>query len=325
MKTDETVRCLTNAGGLLADFDPGILTPIFTEIVDATVDALETLWQLVMGPDGIFTKMVAFVLDQIRGAADVLLPNMERFETFLASGIDSTCGTATETITNYVKNRDALKNVPKDFCSTSLSVLDGNEAAIAALLSTGLSWIGDEISALMNEHIWMPLIEMLSRLAITAQDSVAQLMVGLCGLIPEAGGPICMSITTPLTAIVGQLVTQLSSSSVKGFIDAVNKEFQAEVVPPLAGKAAEMLSGFIASVKENPLVKDSADSVTSSISDVKMQVSGAIQPVVDVAVPVLEVAIKSFFPKVTEAVVRCDDRLNAVAYLVKGRLCHKDL
>ena len=48
-----------------------------------------------------------------------------------------------------------------------------------------------------------------------------QLVDGLCGLIPEAGGPICMAVTVPINTVTSQVMSELSSGSVKGFITQV--------------------------------------------------------------------------------------------------------
>jgi len=266
-----------------------------------------------MGPDGIVSSMIKLVTGKLKSAADALLPNLQRFETFLASSIDSTCQVATKAIVGYANGMQ----MPASFCTSTppQSILDGNTAAITALLTTALSWAADEISALMNDKIWFPLIEMLTRLAISAQDAVAQIAVGLCGLIPEAGGPICMAITTPLTTLVGQLVSQLSSTSVRGLIDVANKAFQDQIVPPLAGKGAAMLAGVVQSIKDK--VEPKMDAVDHAVESGV----GVLQPVLDVAAPVLSVAVKSFLPKVADAVVNCDAMLDGVAQVVRAKMC----
>ena len=77
---------------------------------------------------------------------------------------------------------------------------------------------------LRGRVVWNPLLKDLVSLVQQGQSVVMQAVDGLCGLIPEAGGPIATTITSAVSTVASFIIGELTSNSVKGLLDAVPQQ-----------------------------------------------------------------------------------------------------
>ena len=163
-----------------------------------------------------------------------------------------------------------------------------------------------------------------------------QAVDGLCGLIPEIGGPIAAAITAPLSTVTNQLTMALSEFSLNGAVVKF-KAFVYKQVPKLAGAAAEVIAEPIEKMKKEAkaLKEDILDSLlekphVEKIVDAFKKVMalkenskqlGFIGSAVDFLMPIYNWFLKQIVPNLYGAFQGCKANAQQFRDLFDSALC----
>jgi hypothetical protein len=197
-------------------------------------------------PHTFFTMVVNFV-GKIAAQLDPrnLLEDLELKDT-IDKALDDFCKAKMDEFTGFI----ATRSVPASVCSLGDGV--SLEKGIGQVMDTTINYLFEEAMLALHKYFWTPLTSELTKLLGQGMAALTELLDGLCGLIPYAGGPVCMMITTPLGATMSALLTELASSTIDSFVVSVEEHVKATYVPHIADYAALRL---VEQLKEGTLPK----------------------------------------------------------------------
>jgi len=163
-----------------------------------------------------------------------------------------------------------------------------------------------------------------------------QAVDGLCGLIPEIGGPIAAAITAPLSTVINALTMALSEFSLNGAVVKF-KAFVYKQVPKLAGFAAKVIAEPIEKMKKaaKALKEDILDSLLENAHVEKIvdafkkvmalkensKLLGFIGGAVDFLMPIFNWFLKVIVPNLYGAFQGCKANTQQFRDLFDSALC----
>ena len=108
------------------------------------------------------------------------------------------------------------------------------------MLTAVLNYASKEVLGLLDKHVYQPMLVNIIRILGQSQGSLMQMIDGLCGLIPEAGGPICMLLTVPLSNVGQQVFGELTTNSMNGLMGTAKSWIDTQIPKWSAAVAAEI-------------------------------------------------------------------------------------
>merc|ERR1712070_1243268 len=98
------------------------------------------------------------------------------------------------------------------------SLITQPKVTLKAVFTAVLTHAGKELTKLLDQHLYQPMLNQIIWLITQAQGGLMQILVGLCGLIPEVGGLICAAVSKPLSDLVSWATAELTGNTVRGLM-----------------------------------------------------------------------------------------------------------
>jgi hypothetical protein len=312
LAVDPTGRCLVESP-IMKGLEELADVPIFNQLFKETVQGLVALWNA-MKP--LIHQTIQWFGDQIKSLIQQwITPLLEPLDKVVADVINVVCVHATDTVHGWVKG---IKKA--DVCQFSFDkLLSDPKVTTKLIISAALTWVSREITKLLDQWVYQPLLQQLLNLITWANGGIMQVLDGLCGLIPEVGGLICAAITTPLSWVVSEASTQLTSTAVRGLMGAVQGWLDGEIP-----KWSDSIAGMLADLVNQGASWAGAQIPAEAKSFAQNEASGlakAMAPVLEVVKPIFMDLAQLFFPKMTTKMKECTDGLDSLSVLVKDRMC----
>ena len=291
--------------------DP-VMASINSDVQQLTEDVLQlfiTFWKEFSGTSWV-EKVAKWVMSAAQDVINDVMKiskSLDKIDAALASGLNTGCQDAM----HFIAGDTTIKPLGLE-CGKNLSLLEQPlqmalpmfEAGLVGLVEVGLHWL--------RLLFYEPLVNQ----AVTAihqalGSALPQIVDGLCGLIPEAGGPICMAVTTSITtglfAIIPALVADLLNLPWQLMTDLFT-----EWIP----KAANTLANTWASSSTF-----GGKQVAHWFEGAELKIDGFLAPVSEVLIPIFDDILSLAMPKVDTSLKSCVSTYNNVYALLQHRFC----
>ena len=210
-------------------------------------------------------------------------------------------------------------------------LVENIEGGLAAIISGGLSWISKEGLKLINIHVWQPLLTELVTLCHNLQSVVQQIVVGLCGLIPELGGVGCSAISAPIGVAFSSITAQLLRGSVQGLITNFEGWWLAKIpswsldiadgITELAEDAIKEAAKGVDAAVDAVVPANVISGIEASVSKMVEDVDAVLVPLYKLASPIILFLMKLIIPKITQGLFMCGQDLDKIVGLIEEKLC----
>ena len=161
--------------------------------------------------------MLKFAATKFEQVVHAVVPAKVELDRVVANAIDTACVgyMYSDTLYSYLEAQDVDK---KKACALKDDFAKDPVTTITAVLTAVLTYASKQVLELLNQHVYQPMVVNIIRILEQSQGSLMQMVDGLCGLIPEAGGPICMLLTVPLSNVGQQVFGELTTNSMNGLL-----------------------------------------------------------------------------------------------------------
>jgi hypothetical protein len=323
IRLDATGRCFMDSA-IMKDFMALADVPIFEQMFTETLKALNELWKHVQP---VFDGVISFITEQIKPLiTDLLAPMLNDLDNTASNTINQVFTQQASELLSNVRNetgkadRDLLCKM-QDLGS---SLITQPEITLKAIFKAVLSDAGKQVTKFLNKELFQPLLNHVIWLVTQAQGGLMQVLVGLCGLIPEVGGLICSAITKPLSDLMSWAVAELSSKTVGGLVSIIDGWLDSEIPywaeaisKPLADLIKQGKAFVTDSVAQIPIPTHPRDVVDSETA-VFMK---GMAPVVAAIEPFLIDAAKAVFPRISLEMEKAQNHIHTLTRVVKYNLC----
>ena len=321
ISVDPVVNCLLT-GDLQAQIKQMVDLPVFRDLFAWMVTNLMDLWQKIQP---VVDAVIGSLAEKFNDFINVLVPAKNEIDVVVSNAIDTFCAGVSKTLYHHVSSLDkkissldkaSQKETKKAVCMLTKPGADP-ALQVTAVVTAVLTFVSKQVTAFINEHVYQPMLTQLVRLIGQAQGSLMQLIDGLCGLIPEAGGPICMLITVPLGNVAQQLIGELTSGAVNGLMGAAQSWIDSQIPTWSAAIAAQIV----------PVILKVEGSIQGISNEVKEFRGGALPALAKSMRPVLEIvqkfmmgSLEAVFPNIMGKIKECDQNLATLLDLVQHKL-----
>lgn len=315
LEVDPTGKCLVQSP-IMKELKRLIDFPIFDNLFGETVRGMLKLWDS-MEPAiaGVINWLGDVVKTSIRTFITPLLANLDKI---VADAINLVCVETTKTVHTWTQG---IKR--GDMCKLKFSSLvSDSRVTTKAVLTAVLTWAVNEIQKFLDQYVYQPLAQSLNNMITWANGGLMQIIVGLCGLIPEVGGLIASAITTPLTTFIDQGSIQLVTGAVNGMKGLV-QGFLDENMPHWVSTISDWIVGLVEAgtswVKAQ--IPPSVISFTKDVATKAKKAHKQMMPVLNAVQPFFMELVQLTLPKITGKVKECASGLDMLGDLVKERMC----
>jgi hypothetical protein len=315
MEVDPTMKCFVRMP-LMKELKRLIDFPIFNDLFGEAVRGMLKLWDSI---EPAIQGVIKWMGDVVKWSIKTFItPLFASLDKIVADAINLVCVETTKTIYTWTQG---IKRA--DMCKLKFSSLvSDSRVTVKAVLSAVLMWATKEIQKLLDVYVYQPMIQSFNNLITWANGGLMQIIVGLCGLIPEVGGLICGAITGPLTTFIDQAAIQLSSGAVKLMKDGVQGLLDSSM-PGVIDTITEWIVGMVDAgtswVKAQ--IPPSAIAWAKSGTAELKKASDQMKPVTDAIKPIFMELVQLTLPKITDKVKQCASGLNTLGDLIKQRMC----
>jgi len=188
--------------------------------------------------------------------------------------------------------------------------------ALTFVITDLLDFVLGKFKNEMNKHVFVPIMGKILKLVHTATAALWQLLDGLCGLIPEAGGPICAAISVPISHLSGMLNTELTKSWMVGLVNELFDWIEEKVDGWAATAAGDIVNATASALQ--PL----ATKITGVASELK-PAEQKFMAIVHLLEPFVDFAFETIFPNIHDAIETCEEDIVTLGSAVQDLLCNK--
>ena len=306
-----------------------------TQEVFTTVDRM---WKDVTGPDGVIGKTVYKMRVAFEAMmADLLEPIFGQIDDILAGAVDMACelgGTMLNSMSDVIQENAII--LP-GYCwarNQVQNMLDNPRVQMGILFNAVMTPLVEKALAWVERNIFKPLAVTVNNAAVTINGLVLQAIDGLAGLIPEAGGPIAMLLTGPLSTVINEITVKLTSTTLDGLGDLYKTTTRA-IVSKWVEAMANVAGGAIEKARD--AAQDATEDVTSRVlgvlpinellaevgttPDELKAVLGIITPVMEFFKPMFEYLFKLVMPSLSTSLQTCATDTKTRLSMYEGGLC----
>lgn len=309
--------CLLGNGGFMADVNKVVsaIVPFIVGLAEKAKTMLMTLMARLVGPKSPFGK---FVTDKAKEKATKFLPQLANVELRIGNAVQNVCQKQTRKMLDVAEG----KSDSKLFCAAAGDQTSTeNKEMLSAAFSEAMIAAADYVIAALNKHVWMPLLQSMTAMAIAAEDFMMQLVDGVAGLIPEVGGIIATSMTSVISQVSAKISEVLADEAVTKVADTLSAVVNAEV--PIW---SDQLAGSIQAQTDAAKASASAakTAVTAPFLGFAVKASPLAAPVMAVLSPLMTQFANTVLPTITSATTTCAKDIKSLSVVVKASACKAD-
>jgi hypothetical protein len=237
-----------------------------------------------------------------------------KLDRYLSWGATKGCAVVTAKLHEFIAadpdgKPDGLECQPQTFAQRPVEML-------VPMVTAALEGAIEIALDLLNEHVISPAINQLTTIVHQSiTGTLPQAIVGLCGLIPEAGGPICGAVSTTITTIAGSIIPGLVDNFLQGLNSYLDK-FLSQTIPTLAQQIVTSLGN----------VKVLGTSAAALVQNLELNFDAAFKcltPLVEIVEPLLNDLLGLAMPNFNNELASCGEQFNGLYKFMQSRWCPK--
>ena len=303
--------CLMGNHGFMSDLNDVIsaIGPFVISLAERTRTMLQALMARLVGPDSPFGRMITRIVNSLQTR---LLPGMAVIDERIGQAISMTCQTRSRQLLAIAEGRSD-STVLCAATTNTLGDVDWHTMMVAAF-TTVLTTAGDYVINALNEHVWQPLLQKLTAIAISSQDFILQVVDGVAGLIPEIGGIIATTLTTTISQVGTKISEVLASEEVMGITASITEALHTEA-PVWADTIATSITSQVSSANA------ATQTAVAPALEFGRSTAPLAMPIMAVLVPLMSTLANSALPTIFSASQTCAADTQSLITLVRASSC----
>lgn len=312
--------CLLGNNGFMSDVSKVVsaIGPFIVSLAERTRKMLKTLMARLVGPKSPFGK---FMIKLAKEKATKFLPKLEVVETRIGNAVQDVCQKNSRKLLAIAEGTSDSK-AKATLCAKADQTSAENKEMMVAAFTEAMTGAADFAIAALNEHVWMPLLQSLTAMAISAEDFIMQVVDGAAGLIPEVGGIIATSITSVVSQVGAKITETLASDAVTGVSNGLSSQIRTQA-PIWANTLADSIQKQTDAIAAKASAsKDKAvaakDKAVAPVLTFAGNAAPLAAPVMLVLGPLMTQFADTALPTITKATTTCAADIKSLNKLVRA-------